>query len=57
MGVEGYLVWWTQSLLTDRIVMLGVGEHMREVHLAPSSIHPPLVSAPVAQGGVKRGGH
>ena len=30
-GVEGYLVRWTQSFLTDRIAMLEVGEHMREV--------------------------
>ena len=30
-GVEGYLVRWTPSFLTDRIVMLEVGEHTREV--------------------------
>ena len=30
-GVEGYLVRWTQSFLTDRIAMLEVGEHTREV--------------------------
>ena len=30
-GVEGYLVRWTQSFLMDRIAMLEVGEHMREV--------------------------
>ena len=30
-GVGGYLVWWTQSFLTDRIAMLEVGEHTREV--------------------------
>ena len=30
-GVEGCLVRWTQSFLTDRIAMLEVGEHTREV--------------------------
>ena len=30
-GMEGYLVRWTQSFLTDRIAMLQVGEHTREV--------------------------
>ena len=30
-GVEGYLVRWTQSFLMDRIAMLEVGEHTREV--------------------------
>ena len=30
-GVEGYLVRWVQSFLEDRIAMLEVGEHTREV--------------------------
>ena len=30
-GMEGYLVWWTQSFLMDRIAMLEVGERTREV--------------------------
>ena len=29
--VEGYLVRWTQSFLLDRIALLEVGEHTREV--------------------------
>ena len=29
--VRGYFVWWTQSFLMERIAMLEVGEHMREV--------------------------
>ena len=39
-GVEGYLVQWTQSFLMDRIAMLEVGEHTREV----------LISCGVPQG-------
>ena len=47
VGVEGYLVWWAQSFLMDRIAMLEVGGHTegRCSHLVASPrahLSPPL---------------
>ena len=50
-GVEGYLVRWTQFFLTDRIVMLEVGEHTREV-LTSCGAPPGRTSLPLSLFGL-----